>query len=304
MNVTNGGFDPSVGERHSDSSFRTVPWQVWIVVVLLAAEGILGNLPLIPSQPIAATWFAGKCLFIVGLIRRWRWVFVLFLAVAAIHVLAFSVQAPVAAVLNLVLVLLTASALRFYFPNTNATSTVSHTTRWFRYGLGTLLFMLLAGVGLNWFSWIYAQLDRARKQQVVVEAIKKAGPRVRVDYYTDPPAPFLRQIIGKDFCEVFAVDASSVRGFDDEYARYLAKLPKLQALALADTSVTDAGLRHLEGLSDLRYLWLLQTDITDAGLQHLRKLSQLQELDLKGTKVTEDGIRKLRPAILNCKIKH
>ena len=299
------GVGLSVEECQNDTSLRNVPWQIWAVVVLLAVEGILGDLPLIWSQPIAATWFTWKCLFIVGLIRRWRWLFVLFLAMAAIHVLAFCVQAPFIAFFDLVLLLLTATAVRFYYPDTNATNTKSHAHRWFRYGLGTLLFLLLAGVGLSWFSWIHAQLDRARKQRVVVEAIEKAGPRVKIEYYTEPPAPFLREFIGKDFCEVFAVDASSVRGFNDEYTGYLAKLPKLQALALADTSVTDAGLRHLEELSELRYLWLIQTDITDAGLRHLRKLSQLQQLNLKGTKVTEDGIRKLQQALPpRCKIEH
>ena len=118
MNSAETGFGPSIETSRSGSSLRNVPWQIWVVILLLAAEGILGNLPLIPSNPLAATWFAWKCLFIVGLIKRWRWVFVLFLIFGAVHVLVFSVQAPFVAFLNLVLVLLTASALRFYFPRT------------------------------------------------------------------------------------------------------------------------------------------------------------------------------------------
>jgi hypothetical protein len=268
-------------------------------VALLAIEGIFGNLPLIPQVPKAAIWFAAKCLFIVGLIRAWRWVFVLFLAVGAIHVVGFSAQAPFVAFLNLVLMLLTASALRFYFPKTSTTNTGLFTRRWFKFSLWTLLVMLLAGISLNWF---YAELDRARKQRVVVEALEKAGPRIKIEYYTTPPAPFLREIIGRDACKVFAVDASSVRGFDDKYASYLAKLPDLQALSLADTQITDAGLKHVEGLANVQYMMLSLTQITDAGLDHLKGLTKLERLDLKGTKVTDDGVTKLQRALPRCKI--
>jgi hypothetical protein len=114
MDFAGDRSDPS---RRIDRSPRNVPWQIWVVVAFLTVEGVLGNLPLIPSYPAAATWFAAKCLFVVGLLKGWRWVLVLFLISGVIHVLAFSVQAPFVAFMNLVLVLLTASALRFYFPN-------------------------------------------------------------------------------------------------------------------------------------------------------------------------------------------
>jgi hypothetical protein len=60
------------------------------------------------------------------LLRRWRWVFVIYLIFGAIHVLGFSVQAPFIAFLNLVLMLLVASALRFYFPKRGPQTTNSH----------------------------------------------------------------------------------------------------------------------------------------------------------------------------------
>jgi hypothetical protein len=99
-----------------ESPLKNVPWQIWIVVLLLSVEGILGNLPAIPSHPIAATWFAWKCLFIVGLIRRWRWVFVLYLVFGAIHVIGFSVINPFVATVNLFLMILVASTFHCYFP--------------------------------------------------------------------------------------------------------------------------------------------------------------------------------------------
>ena len=291
--------DSSLGECRCGSSLRNVPWQIWVVVAFLAIEGILGNLPLIPQVPKAAMWFAAKCLFIVGLIRGWRWVFVLFLVVGAIHVLGFSGQAPFVAFLNLVLMLLTASALRFYFPKASTTDTDLHTRRWLRYSLWTLLVILLTGIGLNWF---HAEWDRARQQRGVVEALERAGPRMKIEYYTTSPATFLKEIFGRDGAKVFAVDASSVRGFDDKYATYLARLPDLQALSLADTQITDAGLKHVEGLTNVQYMMLSYTQVTDDGLDHLKGLTGLQRLDLKGTKVTDDGVAKLQRALPMCKI--
>lgn len=113
---------------------RRAPWQIGLVVVVLAIQGIQGfvrYLPLIVVNPKVAievipeeaVWFAFKCLFIVGLVRRWRWVFVLFLVVTAFTVVT---TAPIflfapslfehSYFVNLVLVILTASAQRFYFP--------------------------------------------------------------------------------------------------------------------------------------------------------------------------------------------
>jgi hypothetical protein len=92
---------------------------------VLSAEGLLGNLPAIPSNPVAATWFAAKCLFVAGLLNGWRWVFCLNIFIGVLHVLAFSTAAPFIAFLNLVLVLLVASSHRFYFPKPE-TSPISH----------------------------------------------------------------------------------------------------------------------------------------------------------------------------------
>lgn len=119
MDAEHAQFIPSPREARNASSFGEIPWQIWAVVAFLAVEGILGNLPAIPQNPIAVTWLAAKCLFVVGLLRRWRWVFVLYLVIGVIHVLAFAMQAPFIAFLNLVLVFLTASAIRFYFPKTS-----------------------------------------------------------------------------------------------------------------------------------------------------------------------------------------
>jgi hypothetical protein len=98
------------------NNIHKVPWQIWVVVVFLALEGIFNNLPIIFVVPAAMIWFGTKCLFILGLLRGWRWVFVVSIIVTTQHVLAFSMDAPFIAFINLVMVLLTASALRYYFP--------------------------------------------------------------------------------------------------------------------------------------------------------------------------------------------
>ncbi len=96
------------------ATFKDVPWQIWVVVTLLALEGV-GNLLYIPKQPMALIWLGAKCLFIFGLLKRWRWVFCLFVVIGVIHVLFFLLQAPVAALINLAMVVLVLSSFRFYF---------------------------------------------------------------------------------------------------------------------------------------------------------------------------------------------
>jgi hypothetical protein len=93
----------------------SVPWQIWVVVALLSLEGI-GNLLAIPYTPAAVIWLLAKCLFVAGLINRWKWVFALFLIVAGMHVLAIAVLGPVASIMNLVALVLVASTYRTFFP--------------------------------------------------------------------------------------------------------------------------------------------------------------------------------------------
>ena len=95
-------------------SFSQTPWQIWVVVALLALEG-LGNLLSIPRQPVAAFWLVAKTLFVTGLLLRWRPVFVLVLLVSFIHVCYFALVAPLVALLNLALLILTASTYQHYF---------------------------------------------------------------------------------------------------------------------------------------------------------------------------------------------
>lgn len=106
----------NVADATAPTTWRDAPWQIWVVVTVLGLEGLLGNFPAIAHNLVALWWLAAKVLFITGLLNRWRWVFVLNIVVGILHVLAFSTSAPFVAFINLVLVLLVASSMRFYFP--------------------------------------------------------------------------------------------------------------------------------------------------------------------------------------------
>jgi len=61
-------------------------------------------------------------------------------------------------------------------------------------------------------------------------------------------------------------------------------------LNLANTSVTDAGLKSLAGFKNLRRLHLEKTGVGDAGVESLKGLAELQYLNLYSTKVTDKGL--------------
>ena len=92
-----------------------VPWQIWVVVVLLGLEGV-SNLFQALDHPIALYWFSAKVLFITGLLKAWKWVFVIFLVVCLQHVIVFLGINVMASAMNLILIGLTISARRYYFP--------------------------------------------------------------------------------------------------------------------------------------------------------------------------------------------
>jgi Leucine-rich repeat (LRR) protein len=87
----------------------------------------------------------------------------------------------------------------------------------------------------------------------------------------------------------------------DEGLRRLARLPKLRALFIDNTRITDAGLAYLETLS-LRRLGLNSTAISDASIPQLAKLRNLERLDVEGAGLTEAGLSRLAAALPNCQI--
>lgn len=64
-------------------------------------------------------------------------------------------------------------------------------------------------------------------------------------------------------------------------------------LNLANTGVTDAGLKSLAGFKNLRRLHLEKTGVGDEGLASVKGLAELQYLNLYSTKVTDKGLANL-----------
>ena len=64
-------------------------------------------------------------------------------------------------------------------------------------------------------------------------------------------------------------------------------------LNLANTSVTDAGLKGLSGFKNLRRLHLEKTGVGDEGLASVKNLAELTYLNLYSTKVTDKGLANL-----------
>jgi hypothetical protein len=64
-------------------------------------------------------------------------------------------------------------------------------------------------------------------------------------------------------------------------------------LNLANTGVTDAGLKSLAGFKNLRRLHLEKTAVGDEGVSSLKGLSELTYVNLYSTKVTDKGLAAL-----------
>jgi hypothetical protein len=94
-----------------------LPWQLWVVSVLLGLEGF-GNFLSMFDHPIAALWLLAKIVFIVGFVKRWKAAYIAFLIVSAMHVLSFGLAGHLGiAAMNFVLMLLAFSQnARFISP--------------------------------------------------------------------------------------------------------------------------------------------------------------------------------------------
>ncbi len=96
------------------------------------------------------------------------------------------------------------------------------------------------------------------------------------------------------------------KSFDDAaLARFVATYgDRVWGLYLANTGVTDAGLRHLAALPSIEHLGLGKLDLrddrhppsafTDAGLVHLKGLTTLESLDLGGLPITDAGLEAVK----------
>jgi Leucine-rich repeat (LRR) protein len=75
---------------------------------------------------------------------------------------------------------------------------------------------------------------------------------------------------------------------------YLGWIRSLEALQLARTGVTSAGMPHLTGLQRLQLLDLTQTQVSDNCIPAINCFEVLRRLHLSATNITDAGIQELR----------
>jgi internalin A len=101
----------------------------------------------------------------------------------------------------------------------------------------------------------------------------------------------VQQIAKLGRVEWLAIGSSKIT---DAGLRHLEKMTSLTRLGLDKSRVSDAGLASLQGLTRLEALDLAYTGIGDAGLAHLNGLTNLISLRLDETRITDEGLRSLR----------
>ena len=170
----------------------------------------------------------------------------------------------------------------------------------FQFNLRSLL-LLVVVVALP-CSWLAVERGKAKEQEAMVKVIETTGGRVKYDYQpwedsgfvpdsSESPGPaWLRATLGDDFLAHVAFVSFSQSRDSDHLLEPLKELPKLQALDLTMSEITDAGLERLEGATRLTRLWLRYTNVTNRGLKHLQGLTQLHELALSGADVSDAGL--------------
>ncbi|HWE04426.1 MAG TPA: c-type cytochrome domain-containing protein [Tepidisphaeraceae bacterium] len=96
--------------------------------------------------------------------------------------------------------------------------------------------------------------------------------------------------------QVYDLNLANTKVTDDGL-KSLDGMKNLHRLHLEKTTVSDAGLAHLKGLTALEYLNLYSTGVTDAGLDNLNGLKGLKSVYLWQSKVSDAGADTLKKAL-------
>ena len=126
-----------------------------------------------------------------------------------------------------------------------------------------------------------------REEAAAIDEIQKLGGKVTID--EDAPGKPVR-----------AVDFSDTQ-ISDDALRSLKYLKGLEALILAHTKVTDAGMEHITALVNLRMLDVGDTKVSDDGMKVIGGLPELRTLCVDNTQITDDGLKYLN-ALVNLTI--
>jgi hypothetical protein len=204
--------------------------------------------------------------------------------------------------------------------------------RFWRFSLRAILVaMIVLGLVAAWFG---RELDRARRQEDVIQKLKAEGMSVGYDFdrekskslrFNGPRLPaansLLRTVLRQDrFGHADRAMWSHKPGTHvDPTLALLPQLPRLTALQLRNIPVTEqslaliarnqhlaeldlsktpgltaAGLAELTNAGELATLSLRGPEVTDETVRGLADLTQLQDVSLVVTSVTTDGLAPLR----------
>jgi thiol-disulfide isomerase/thioredoxin len=79
--------------------------------------------------------------------------------------------------------------------------------------------------------------------------------------------------------------------------KYLATLPRFNAIYLEQNGLTDGAMRNLATIPGLRIVELREEPVTDAAVSALIQIKKLIQIELYDTKMTQEGVAALRRAV-------
>jgi len=161
--------------------------------------------------------------------------------------------------------------------------------------VGLVALGLVLVFGITWLG-LYAGW---RSEQRAIDAM--GGAHVDVSY-VPLGGVGLRDRLGRvgfvlDRASWLEVPGIYARGFTDVQAADIPALSHLKLIRLADTGISDSGLKYLENLTRLEKLDLSSTKVTDAGVAVLSKLKSLKQINLNDTKATPAAVKLFPPTV-------
>jgi len=145
-----------------------------------------------------------------------------------------------------------------------------------------------------------------RRESGAITKVQSAGGRVHKISAADASREVSFYLAGDKVNDSHLSDLNAIAGVvwlnlantkvTDDGLKNLAGM-KLKKLHLEKTEIGDKGLAHLKDQVELEYLNLYGTRVTDAGLVHLHKMTKLKRLYVWQSKVTPEGMKKLEGAI-------
>ena len=146
---------------------------------------------------------------------------------------------------------------------------------------------------------------RYNYQEAIIDEVLRSGASVKTILPDGTVREFKQPIELPEGVEIIEISFRGIAPDAEVSLGRLRHLPKLVALDLAGTSVTDACVQDLREMPRLMRLALADTAFSGERLFSLHELQNLEELDLSGTAIEDDrigslqGFAKLRVLRLN-----